>query len=67
MDRELRGSVEKGKGGWWVAQVGVDSIDPAVLRSACNESQLLRWDGLVGRYSSEADAAAALAEALMPG
>lgn len=60
-----RGAVAQGDGGWWIAQIGVDAIDAAVLKAACNETQLNCWDGVVGRYRSEAEAEAALAEALI--
>lgn len=58
------GAVAQGEGGWWIAQIGVDFIDSAVLKSACNENQLMHWDGVVGRFGSEAEAERALAAAL---
>lgn len=64
MGDQVMGCIAQGEGGWWVAQIGTDCIDAAVLRAACNESSLMRWDGVLGRYQTADEAQAALNEAL---
>lgn len=55
--------VAQGAGGWWVAVRGTDCVDSAVLRAACDEA-ILTWDGVIGRYRSEAEAWEAVAQEL---
>ena len=61
--KSITGAVAQSAGGWWVAQIGVDWVDEAVLTAASSDG-LYDWDGVVGRYDSEADAREALAEAI---
>lgn len=61
--KSISGAVGMGAGGWWIAQIGVDWVDEAVLTAASSDG-LYDWDGVVGRYDSEADAREALAEAI---
>jgi len=61
--KSISGAVGMGAGGWWIAQIGVDWIDDAVLAAAASD-RLYDWDGVVGRYDSEAEAREALAAAI---
>ena len=67
MRRHTMYAIAEGKGGWWIAQVGVDIIDPAILRDACNETALMRWDGVIGRFSSHSEARHAAGYAVKEG
>ena len=61
--KPITGAVDMGAGGWWVAQIGEDWIDEAVLAAAASDG-LYDWDGVVGRYHTEAEASEALAAAI---
>lgn len=61
--KSITGAVAQSAGGWWVAQLHTDWIDEAVLATA-NSDRLYDWDGVVGRYDTEAEAREALAAAI---
>lgn len=51
---EFKYAIEQGAGGWWVCQLGVDRIDPAVLKDAASIN-LWNWGGVIYRGVSKFD------------
>lgn len=47
-------AIEQGAGGWWVCQLGVDFIDPAVLKDACSDN-IWNWDGVIYKGFTKED------------